>query len=214
MAEGDAGQGDTGAGGGETSFRDGITDEGMRGNEHLGAHETLDSLATDYIKLKDSQPVLPGSVDDYKVDIPTDIQIDEADFGAFKTLAHENGMTNEVFEKVMQFDFARSSRIAKADQETHEAAVTELKTELGDKYDAQVEMGKKVLTAAGRMDDLGKDVDLGNTPALFRLLNWVGEKISEDQLEIGGGGGTGDTRTRDDAGKPALGYKDMPTGKK
>jgi len=211
MAEGDAGQGDTGAGEGDTSFRDGITDEGMRANEHLGAHETLDSLATDYIALKDSQPVLPGSVDEYKVDIPADIKVDEADFGAFKTLAHENGMTNELYQKIVQFDFARSSRIAKADQETHEAAVTELKTELGDKYDAQLAMGKKVLEASGRMDDLGKDVDLGNTPALFRLLSWVGEKISEDQLEIGSGGGEGDTRPKDDAGRPTLQYKGMPT---
>ena len=36
-------------------------------------------------------------------------------------------------------------------------------------------------------------------------------ELSEDQLEIGSGGGEGDTRPKDDAGRPTLKYKGMPT---
>ncbi len=211
MAEGDAGtgQGDTGAGEGDagTSFLDGIKDEGIRGSEHLSKMENLDGLAQGYIDMKTSQPVVPETADNYQVDIPTDVKVDETDSGLFRGAAHEMGLTNEQYQKVMQFDFARATRTNKVAQEAHEKAVSDMKLEMGDKYDENLATAQKVMAAA-KTEELAK-TDLGNNPELFRLLVWVGGSIAEDQLETGAGGGQGDGRPKDDAGKPALKYANM-----
>lgn len=204
----DGGQGDTGAGGGEiTSFLDGIQSEDLRGNESLTGFENLDGLAQGYIDLKTSQPVLPENADGYQIDVPEGMTVDQADFGLFKEQALQMGLTNDQYQNVLKFDFARNARIAKNHQEAQDKAVAELKLELGDKYDESLATAQKVLRLSGQ-EGLAA-MELGNNPELFRLLNWVGDKISEDQLETGVGGGSTDTRQKDDSGRPVIQYKNM-----
>lgn len=204
----DGGQGDTGAGGGEiTSFLDGIQSEDLRGNESLTGFENLDGLAQGYIDLKTSQPVLPENEDGYQIDVPEGMTVDQADFGLFKEQALQMGLTNDQYQNVLKFDFARNARIAKNHQEAQDKAVAELKLELGDKYDESLATAQKVLRLSGQ-EGLAA-MELGNNPELFRLLNWVGDKISEDQLETGVGGGSTDTRQKDDSGRPVIQYKNM-----
>jgi len=218
---GAGGQGDTGAGGNGdgTSFLDGITDEGVRANEALKGIENLDGLATKYLEanqnladLKASQPTVPDSVEAYAIDIPKEVEgaVDEADLGAFKEAALGMRLTPEQYQGIMQFEFARAARLAEEYDKGQDEVMNELKKELGDGWEAALERANKVLAAIPGGEQLLESIELGDHAPLFKLMKWVGDNISEDILETGGGtGGEGDTRPRDETGKPQLQYEDM-----
>lgn len=224
MADGDASksQGDTGA------FLASITDEGIRGNELLKDFKDSDSIAKSYIdlsksfndnkvtleQLQSTVPVVPEKPDGYQVEIPKEVKeggyFNEDDYSVFKTFAHENKLSNDQFQKIVAFDFARQKSVMDKFQKIHDEAVAGLKKEYGDKYDANLALAQKVLAAAGQKE-LAKRVDLGNDPGMFKLLVWVGQHISEDKLiATEEYGGDADTRPKDpDTKKPMLEFKDM-----
>jgi hypothetical protein len=207
------GQGATGAGDGgqkpTSSFIDTITDEGLRGHESLKGFENLDSLAKGYIELRESQPVIPESVDGYAIDVPQGITVNQADLSSFKETALKLKLTPDQYKGVMEFEFTRAARINDDYNQTTDKNKKALQKELGDNFDAALQKANKVLEKAPGGKDLLNSVDLSNHPALFKLMTWIGEHISEDILETGGSASHGDTRPRDDAGNPQLKYASM-----
>ena len=164
MAEPGAGdgQGNTGdgAGNGDTSYLDGIADEGLRANEALKDFENLDGLAKGFVDMKGSLPVLPADVKAYDFTVPKGIEVDEAEMATFKDSALKLGLTAEQYKGVMEFEFARGARATVEYNNAQKETLDALKKELGDGFDAALEKANKVLTKVPGGQDLLDSIDL------------------------------------------------------
>jgi hypothetical protein len=195
---------------GNTDFADSLGE--FSGNELFEGVESTEGLAqkfvdlnTQHSELQGSQPVVP---EEYTIDVPEGVAIDEVGMGAFKETAKELGMTQAQYEKVVQFDIARTERFRDAANKKAEEATAQLKTEMGDKFEGNLEKAQRVLKKAGG-EELAERVDLANDPELFKFLHNIGEMISEDSLEKGGKGAKTDPRPKGEDGKNVLKFKDM-----
>ncbi len=151
---------------------------------------------------------MPEDVEGYKAEIPEGFEIDEADHGAFKEIALKQGLTNDQYQAMMQFDVARSQRIIKELNKERDDAVTEMKKEFGDGFDEKLQAAQKVLKLF-KADDLADRVDLGNDPEFFRFLVNLSTAISEDKIEIRSGDREGGERPTGEDGKPILDFPSM-----
>lgn len=216
-------QGYTGAEGSD-SFLSDLVGENLASNEMLAGMELKSGgdFAQKYIdlhtsneELKSNQPAgaPENGVEGYTFDAPEGVPVDEAAMGVFKDFALSKGMSNDMFQEIANFDVARTQQIQKALKEKAETGIAELKTEHGDNYEPMLNQINKVLLAVGG-EDLVKRLDAGNDPDFFKFMAKIGSMISEDSLERGSGGDSGsDSRPKDETGKHALKFKDMPAGK-
>lgn len=221
--ESDAGQHNSGAGAGDgstSSFLDSMS-EGMRGNALFEGVESADSLGQKLIdmntgmeELKSQQPKgAPDDIKDYMFDVPEGITINEDESNAFKQLAKENGLNNDVYQAVMKFETDRILAAGKVEADKHAESITALKKEFGDKLDEALTAADSVLQKSPFAKDMFNSTDpvemkkqLGDSPLLFRVFHWVSTAISPDSLESGGQGVTGDSRQKNEAGKSMLKY--------
>jgi len=226
MSDGNGnGQGDTGADGGEsTSFVDGFASEELKGNETFKSFENLDAFGQSHIdltkahdelksehdELKGSLPVVPESVDDYKVELPEDLPVDEAEMGAFKEFAFENKFTADQYSKLVLLDAARQQAQIKEINDAKDAALDAIKTEHGDNYEAELQKVQKILNVAFEGDDAFKDAKIEEYPHLFKGLSRLGKLISEDSLQAGGNNNAGQEGEEDPAKKLFGDMKGLP----
>lgn len=219
-------QGNTGAGagdGGTSSFLDSMSED-MRGNAQFEGIDSADALGqkfldmnTSFEELKSQQPAgAPEEISGYEFETPEGISFNEDESNAFKEYSKESGFSNDVYQKIMKFETDRIAASSKAATDKHAENITALKKEFGDKYDQALSVADKALQASPFAKDLlGSDDPaemtkiLADSPLLFRVFNWIGTAISQDSLESGGRGGVGDSRQKNEAGKPMLKYKDM-----
>ena len=216
MAEPGTSQGDTGAGDGDTSFLDGITDEAMRGNEIFKDFTDLDGLAKSHVglnqelvDLKASQPTLPENADGYSFQAQDGTELDQEVMGQFRGLAFEHKLTPEQHAAVVNFDLARQAKLTADYNTLNQANVDALKAELGDGWDEALGKANEVLKKVPGGEKLMEATPLDSHPALFTFMVWLGKHISEDVLESGGAGGDGDTRKKDETGRPVLNFDGM-----
>lgn len=220
MADGDGtgGQGDTGAGGngGDTSFLDGITDSAMRGNEIFKDFTDLDGLAKSHVDLnqqlvdlKASQPTLPENADGYSFQAQDGTELDQEVMGQFRGLAFEQKFTADQHAAVVNFDLARQAKLTVDYNKLNQDNVDALKAELGDGWDEALSKANEVLKKVPGGEKLMKATPIEDHPALFEVMVWLGKHISEDVLESGSVSGDGDTRTKDESGRPNLQFRDM-----
>ena len=174
------GQGNTGdgAGNGDTSFLDGITDEGLRANEALKNFENLDGLAKGFVDMKGSLPTPPSDTKDYQVDIPKGIEIEDADMAAFKDASLELALTPDQYKGVMQHWVSMQSRMMTEYDEEQKKIVDGLKAELGDKFPAAMDKANKILSKAPGGQDLIEGTPLDKQAGLFKFMVWLGGVIS------------------------------------
>ena len=198
--------------------------EDLRENDHLKGIDNLGTLAKNFVDLRSSQPVLPESADQYGIDYPSDFPDNMRDtdtLSAFKTLAHELGIPADTAKKIFDFDISRSiaaqSKALDLEKEKETKAVeaktaaeTELKTNWGDSYDANLALTLKAVEAFGgpdfkkHLDDTG----LGNHPLMIKTFHAIGKAMSEDTLHASEGNLKG-SRPTDDAGRPMLKFPSM-----
>lgn len=146
----------------------------------------------------DPKMVVPETADGYQLPVP------EGDDGAFaKTAAawfHEAGIPPAQAEKLAAKwnEFAASQQKVTADAEAAKEAQAEatykeqdaaLRKEWGDKYDANIELGKRAYREFGFDQDLVDAMEAKVGPAkLFKLFARLGQKIGEDTaLGVGNG---------------------------
>lgn len=216
-------------GGGDPSAFIQTLSEDLRTNEAFKEIDSADKLAGMYLDLSKSHgelqtqfnglPKAPESPDKYSVvEIPEGVQVDEAVSNEFRKLAHEVGMSDETYSKVLSFHYASIAQQAEAIKTARDNMLADLKTEWKDDFDGNIDLAKKVAAneqlglgaLLSEPDSTGDGFILANNPAFVKALVTIGKAISVDRLADNGSlPGKGDQpRTPD--GRPMIKYKDMP----
>lgn len=200
--EGDLPGGPGKTGDGDGTFLDSLGAENS-GNELFKGVESTEQLGTRFLEahtsleeLRASQVVAPENVEAYVYEFPEGAAYDEADVASFKDVALAQKLTPEAYKAVMDFDQARMTKIIDQQATDAETAKAALVSEMGDAYDANLQLAQRVLKVGGG-EDLLKDTEIANHPAMFKFLVGIGKSISEDTL--GGSNTPGDKGDKDPA---------------
>lgn len=164
--------------------------EAFRGMENLsGLAETHVSTVKELTDLKSAQPTIP---DEYTApQIPEGVNVDETAITEFTALAKELGITQDAFNKIVAFDFARAARydgdFQKSLDDSKLAAETALKERWGAGYEANKEQAsagfRKVLGSFDDGDEIEKSLaSLGflDNSEFMRLFRRIGQVTGED----------------------------------
>jgi hypothetical protein len=153
----------------------------------------------------------PENPDGYKFDkpqLPEGVQIDEKTEKGFMVVAHQIGLNNKqasalfgMYAKGVAEQFTKGGEAEKA---ALEAAETALKTEWGNKYDANITLAGKVIdTYGGKAEEVQAFKEkFGSDPVAIRVLANIGNLIGEGNFIKGQGPAFLDTPA--DAHKKAM----------
>jgi hypothetical protein len=135
----------------------------------------------------------PKTADDYKLEYPKEmhpkITVSPESEAAFKQVGHKLGLTNEQINGLNGWYMSTVSQgLTKQDEATKasfEAAQTQLRTEWGPEFNANVTLAKRVIEKYGGKEAAQSFGDLGNNVAVLRFLANVGKKMSEASFKTG-----------------------------
>lgn len=198
----------------ETDWRDLLTDDDAK--KQASRFESLDAVfkanadmrksISDRVKIPgedaDEKEVekfrkamgIPASADDYKIELPEGMKIDEAEqvlLDAVKPIAHAANVPESVLSTFITGFKELEGQILNehtADLERHqEAAITELRTEWGKDHEANVNIANRAMNQFGG-EDMVKFLNeteaaggvLANHPQMVRLFAKLGRQMSED----------------------------------
>lgn len=206
----------------EPSFIESLGD-GYQGNEAFNEITDAKTLADKYLEqgkalgeLQAKIPQTPESADKYTaVNAPDGVVLSDELSNAFKETAHELGMTDEQYQKVVSFQYeaiqARNELMKKEYAET----MATMKKEMGDKFDGNVLSANKILQAIpelksimGEADPSGEYQIVRSNPNWFKALVSLGQKIQVDRL-VQTSNQTQSGVKRGIDGSPALSYPEM-----
>lgn len=137
---------------------------------------------------------VPESADGYKFDgldnLPEGVSISDSDLTSFREFAHKEGISEDLAKKLIQFQAsAASAEMAEYQQHMEDqakAAQDALRTDWGNKFEANSQMAKRAAKTFG----LAEDSPLLSNPDVLRAMARAGSMISEDKLvtpeEMGG----------------------------
>ncbi len=141
-------------------------------------------------------------------DWPADVAWSHERLNAFKTAAHEAGLSQGQFEGLVKWANAYEGehvrRMGTHAKECHEAAMEKLRADPefgGAALNRTIASARRVATRFDA-DDLVNDPKIGNDPRFVRLLARIGKDMAEDGFDtarIGGGHPGGDLRGRLDS---------------
>lgn len=150
----------------------------------------------------DGEDTATGAPDEYVFTPPDGVEIDEAQIEAFGEYAHDLGLSQDQFQKLIDFEMERAqqaqSQMAEAYTERVSgwAEATKADKELGGEVlDENLGLAKRAMDAFAS-PELAKLIDtpstenpdglgLGNHPEVIRLFYRVGKAISESDLVTG-----------------------------
>jgi hypothetical protein len=150
----------------------------------------------------DGEDTATGAPDEYVFTPPDGVEIDEAQLEAFGEYAHDLGLSQDQFQKLIDFEVGRAqqaqSQMAEAYSErvSSWAEATKADKELGgEALDEHLGLAKRAMDAFAS-PELAKLIDtpsaenpdglgLGNHPEVIRLFYRVGKAISESDLVTG-----------------------------
>ena len=160
----------------------------------LPADDKPESWAPIYDKL--GRPEKPEG---YVLNGPDGKPIDPKQAESLYKAAHEAGVSQKQIEKLYGWlqetsGAAQTAQQAEA-QRAAEAAVTELKTELGGAFDQRVERAKGAvkqldadLKLGGKLAETLEKAGLANNPAVFKVFDHIAAQLAEDGKLAGKGG--------------------------
>ena len=150
----------------------------------------------------DGEDTATGAPDEYVFTPPDGVEIDEAQLESFGEYAHDLGLSQDQFQKLIDFEMGRAqqaqSQMAEAYSErvSSWAEATKADKELGGEVlDENLGLAKRAMDAFAS-PELAKLIDtpstenpdglgLGNHPEVIRLFYRVGKAISESDLVTG-----------------------------
>lgn len=150
----------------------------------------------------DGEDTATGAPDEYVFTPPDGVEIDEAQIESFGEYAHDLGLSQDQFQKLIDFEMERAqqaqSQMAEAYTERVSgwAEATKADKELGGEVlDENLGLAKRAMDAFAS-PELAKLIDtpstenpdglgLGNHPEVIRLFYRVGKAISESDLVTG-----------------------------
>jgi len=185
-------------------------------DDSLKDFESADALAQAFLdknrefeEFKTTVPALPESPDQYTFE--GEGNIDEDTMGEFKKLAHENGIPQSAFQKIVEFDIARNKQMMDSFEAAEAEQIESLKGEWKNKFDANIEVARRAVKHFGG-EGLAKYLDdsrLGNHSEMIKMFQKIGTLISEDALHSGPNHEPGPKRPQMEDGKPMLNFPSM-----
>jgi len=180
--------------------------EDLRENEAL---KDMDAgkLAASYLELQDKVPAVPDSPDKYNFDFPEDIPFDEASHKLFKEFAFNEGLTQQQFERLNEFDIKRIAGVMESFEAKRKESWEQIRQETG-LEEAEIEKRIESVSEALGLGELAERLDLRADPDFVKAMLTIKDKISEDVLKSGIPGSK--ERPRGVDGQPVIVFKDMP----
>lgn len=191
--------------------------EDIRESEHLSEVEDGHQLARYYVNLKKDYLAPPDAPDGYEFEKPEDFIVEDDRLNALKQVAHEEGMNQKQFARLMQ----HQANNQKQDREAIEKAITDrraeaeqsLKTEWGDQYESKLESAKKVLNheklGGEEFKKFLNDTRFGDHPQVAKFFANLSELISEDAFVKPGTGDAAPEKPRSETGQPMFSFPSM-----
>lgn len=151
----------------------------------------------------------PEKIDDYKINLPTDIELDPAILKTLTEEAHSKGILPWQFEAIMTKFFNVAGETEKKNMDAFklelDGGMAKLKAEWGQGYDAQVKRANAAFKTF-LPDEADRkaivDMGLGGHPAVVKLLAQASKLLKDDDL-LKGGAGASTGMTKEDALKKA-----------
>lgn len=217
-ANGDSGQAqdntDAGAGadGSATpSFIESLPED-LRGSEQLKGFDSAEKLARAHLETLGKLPVVPDKPEAYQLTIPEGHPVNPELVGQFQKWAHEAGLSQDQASKIGQNYIAAEAAMLAQMQEADTEAQTAIKTEWGDKFDANLAVAQRAVVQFCTPEEKKflEESRLGNNPVLVRMFHRIGEAMSEDKLGASAQGGAGGGQMeRTKGGMPQLDFPSM-----
>lgn len=125
----------------------------------------------------------PKDADGYKVDVklPEGVTMGEPELKGFLKACHGAGFTN----KQVQFVMDKYSEVLGSFTDQRDKATSDLKTQWGEGYDANIALAQKAYLKLVPEADRGLFQKAGNNPAVIRLLAVLGKDLTEDKIKAG-----------------------------
>lgn len=122
--------------------------------------------------------------------------LDQGSYGeGFREQAHKLGLTGKQFTGIMQYFGEKTLENMAGKDEAYNAAMDELRSDWGDATDARVERIQALVLEQGGEDAVAGFGDIGNNPAVLKMLDKVAEAMGDDK-GLGPSGPVGDAATR------------------
>ncbi len=141
----------------------------------------------------------PDTADGYKVpELEEGQEVNKEFFGSMATAAHEIGMSNSQFDKIVGRYVEYEKQVREAEivefNRYREEADRKLHEELGADYDKDIELSKRAYTeyASDELKELlttDKWVGLRNEPSFIKMMIEIGKKNMDDTFVKGDGQG-------------------------
>lgn len=150
----------------------------------------------------DGEDASTGAPEEYEFTPPDGLEIDEERLEAFGEYAHGLGLSQDQFQKLIEYDIERTANAQQSMAEAYSerisswADATKVDKELGgEQLDENLGLAKKAMESFAS-PELAKLIDtpsadnpdglgLGNHPEVIRLFYRVGKAISESELVTG-----------------------------
>ncbi len=129
----------------------------------------------------------PKTPDEYKIDIklPEGVELNKEQMKSFLASCHATGMTNKQVQHVMDRYAGVIGEQFKGQVSTKEQAEAELKKVWGDSYGENVAFAQKAFNALADDIDRAAVNQVGNSPAVLKMLAKIGRNLKEDTSPTG-----------------------------
>jgi hypothetical protein len=131
---------------------------------------------------------LPKTVEEYKVDIPKEMEIDKDFNAALVKVAHENGILPNQTKALAEFLYNTNKTTIEKDNDAYKSSVEgnlkKLQGEWGEAYKTNVAKARAALLEFADKDtqEAIRSSGMGNNIHLLKLLAKVGATLSEDKI--------------------------------
>ena len=149
-----------------------------------GTEATPEEVTAFRSKVSDARsdffPVLPASAEHYTV--VTEDGLDASTLSAFKNTAHELKLTQAQFAKLIEFDTKRMEGLNVSLKTSVEEGTAKLKTEWGDKFDANSELAGRAGAAIFSEEELEffDNKGINDHPLFVKVMARIGSLMQED----------------------------------
>ena len=192
------------------NWRDFVSED-LRGNDSLSKFTSLDGLAKSYLNAESMIPKdkmvipttddewqdtfgklgRPDTADDYKIDYGKGNDGSNELSVGFREAAYIAGLSQTQVEQIFNWYGEATEKATQDNDSKFESDKTNaeesLKKEWGEKFDANVELAKRVIGEFGDEDfsEFLENSGLGNNPSMVKFLHSIGSVSGEDNFEQG-----------------------------
>jgi hypothetical protein len=207
---------DPGEGGGAPALDLSILPEDLRGEASLSQIKTIPDLAKSYVnaqKLIGAEKIAkpqknwkpeqwnefynnlgrPQDITGYTFkpeNLPPDMGVNDEKLGEARKVLHEAGLSDSQATKVLKYYFESATKNYQdgvRDSENKKvAAISQLKTDWGDKFDTKLNLAQSVVKKFGGEEIKEFLEKHGNDPQVIKLFSSIGESMLEDSAEGAG----------------------------